>query len=519
MQNDRHEVDIYQKKVCYHSDPTIIFHHLCGSRSATLLLETAEINKKHNLESIMIIDSAIRISAQKNSVQITALSLNGAAILAALKHRLHKKVTMFEDSNKKIHLIFPLLNKNIDEDKKILALSIFDCFRFIINAFKNTEKISKGMFFGGLFSYDLIENFEVLPLLQRKQQCPDLCFYLSETLLVWDHQTQTCLIQNSLFTRDSNERDRVKERSKTIQHKLTQQLHSIPQHQAHTQEALLTSNMTDAQYLSMIKQLQIFIQKGDIFQVVPSRKFFLPCRYALSAYQELKKSNPSPYMFFMQDQAFILFGRSPESSLKYDEKNRQIELYPIAGTRSRGKNKNGSINYDLDSRIELEMRTNQKELSEHLMLVDLARNDLARICEPGSRYVSELLKVDKYSHVMHLVSKVIGTLKSNLDVLHAYAACMNMGTLTGAPKVRAMQLIAKYEKETRGSYGGAIGYLTDAGNLDTCITIRSAYVEQNIATVQAGAGVVLNSIAKEEVQESINKATAVINAIKTAHYI
>lgn len=223
-------------------------------------------------------------------------------------------------------------------------------------------------------------------------------------------------------------------------------------------------------------------------------------------------------MFFMQDQDFTLFGASPESSLKYDEKTRKIELYPIAGTRPRGKTEDGNLDLDLDSRIELEMRTNHKELAEHLMLVDLARNDLARICKPGSRYVSDLVRVDRYSHVMHLVSRVIGELREGLDALHAYASCMNMGTLTGAPKVRAMQLIAEHEGEKRGSYGGAIGYFTDLGNLDTCITIRSAYVEKQVATIQAGAGIVYNSIPENEVNESLNKAQAVINAIKNAHY-
>lgn len=200
-------------------------------------------------------------------------------------------------------------------------------------------------------------------------------------------------------------------------------------------------------------------------------------------------------------------------------KKRRVESYPITGTKPRGRTKDGTLDLDLDSRIEFEMRTNQKELAEHLMLVDLARNDLVRICVTGSRYVSELVKVDKYSHVMHLVSKMIGQLKSGLDALHAYAACMNMGTLTGAPKVRAMQLIAEYEKERRGSYGGAIGYFTDLGNLDTCITIRSAYIEKEIATIQAGAGAVFNSIPNDEVNESLNKAQAVINAIKKAHHL
>ncbi len=252
--------------------------------------------------------------------------------------------------------------------------------------------------------------------------------------------------------------------------------------------------------------------------MVPSRRFSLPCPSPLAAYYVLKKSNPSPYMFFMQDNDFTLFGASPESSLKYDATSRQIEIYPIAGTRPRGRRADGSLDRDLDSRIELEMRTDHKELSEHLMLVDLARNDLARICTPGSRYVADLTKVDRYSYVMHLVSRVVGELRHDLDALHAYRACMNMGTLSGAPKVRAMQLIAEAEGRRRGSYGGAVGYFTAHGDLDTCIVIRSALVENGIATVQAGAGVVLDSVPQSEADETRNKARAVLRAIATAHH-
>lgn len=164
------------------------------------------------------------------------------------------------------------------------------------------------------------------------------------------------------------------------------------------------------------------------------------------------------------------------------------------------------------------MRTDHKELSEHLMLVDLARNDLARICTPGSRYVADLTKVDRYSFVMHLVSRVVGELRHDLDVLHAYRACMNMGTLSGAPKVRAMQLIAEAEGRRRGTYGGAVGYFTAHGDLDTCIVIRSAYVEDGIATVQAGAGIVLDSVPQSEADETRSKARAVLRAIATAHH-
>ncbi|QCI17426.1 anthranilate synthase component 1 (plasmid) [Buchnera aphidicola (Aphis helianthi)] len=515
MKKSPYEIKIIQKEANYHPDPTIIFNHLCELKPATLLLETAEISKKNALESIMIIDTAIRFTSIENSVKLTPMSNNGTEVLLVLKKNLPKNIKI-QENKQNIILTFPNISKNLDEDKKLFSLSVFDVFRLIIKTFKNKNKIPKAMFFGGLFSYDLISIFETLPYLIGNQKCSNFCFYLAESLLVLDHQKKTCLIQSSIFSQNINEAKKIQDRTKEIKNKLNQKFNKI--NQIKIKNVNLTSNIDDNKYCSIIKKLKKLIQQGEIFQVVPSRKFYLPCPNSLSAYQNLKKNNPSPYMFFMQDKNFILFGASPESSLKYDEKTRQIELYPIAGTRPRGLNEYGKLDLDLDSRIELEMRTNHKELAEHLMLVDLARNDLARICKPGSRYVSDLVRVDKYSHVMHLVSRVIGELKIGLDALHAYAACMNMGTLTGAPKVRAMQLIAKYEKEKRGSYGGAIGYFTDLGNLDTCITIRSAYVENQIATIQAGAGVVFNSIAEDEVKESLNKATAVINAIKTAHY-
>ncbi|MFB1000754.1 MAG: anthranilate synthase component 1, partial [Colwellia sp.] len=255
---------------------------------------------------------------------------------------------------------------------------------------------------------------------------------------------------------------------------------------------------------------------GDIFQVVPSRTFTLNCSNTLNAYKALKQSNPSPYMFYLKDSDFCIFGASPESALKYQHKNRQVEIYPIAGTRPRGFNKDGSISLDLDSRIELELRLDKKELAEHTMLVDLARNDIARVSQAGTRYVADLLKVDRYSHVMHLVSRVCGTLDLDLDALHAYQACMNMGTLSGAPKVKATQLIREVEGKRRGSYGGAVGYLTGDGEMDTCIVIRSAFVKHGIAHVQAGAGVVYDSDPQSEANETKQKAQAVINAIQHA---
>ncbi|VEI44385.1 anthranilate synthase component I [Actinobacillus equuli] len=184
-----------------------------------------------------------------------------------------------------------------------------------------------------------------------------------------------------------------------------------------------------------------------MFQIVPSRRFSLPCPNILAAYRQLKINNPSPYMFFMQGENFTLFGASPESALKYSQATRQLEIYPIAGSRPRGFDTNGNIDPELDSRLELELRLDQKELAEHLMLVDLARNDVARVCQAGTRKVVDLMQIDRYSQIMHLVSRVVGTLRTDLDALHAYQACMNMGTLTGAPKIKAMQLIYQVEQQ------------------------------------------------------------------------
>ena len=191
-------------------------------------------------------------------------------------------------------------------------------------------------------------------------------------------------------------------------------------------------------------------------------------------------------MFYVCDADFIAFGASPVSVLKYTAETNVVSLYPIAGTSPRGKNTDGSVNNDLDTRYELEMRMDSKETSEHIMLVDLARNDMARISKPNTRVVPSLMHIDKYSHIQRLVSEVQGQLKDTYDCLHAYQLCMNMGTLTGAPKVRASEIIREVENITRGSYGGAVGNINAGGDMDTCVTIRSAFVKHGVAHIAAG---------------------------------
>ena len=273
------------------------------------------------------------------------------------------------------------------------------------------------------------------------------------------------------------------------------------------------ASVSDADFRASVEDLKHHIADGDIYQVVPARAFTAECTDAFNAYRRLRESNPSPYMFYIRGEGYELFGASPESNLKFDHVTRQVELYPIAGTRPRGLNPDGSVNHELDTRMELELRTDAKEVAEHTMLVDLARNDMARVAEPRTRRVRELLQVDRYSRVMHLVSRVTATLAPDLDALDAYRACMNMGTLTGAPKLRAAQLLRGAEGQRRGSYGGAVGYLHGNGDFDTCIVIRSAFVADGVATVQAGAGVVRDSNPQAEADETLHKAYAVLQAL------
>lgn len=499
----------------YREDPAAVFHQLCGARPATLLLESADIDSKQNLKSLLVVDSALRITALGNRVTIQALSDNGRALLPLLDAALPASVISEAHPDGRV-LTFPEPEALQDEDSRLQSLSVFDALRLLPALVHTPEDEREAMLLGGLFAYDLVAGFEQLPELNNQQRCPDYCFYLAETLLVIDHQSRSARLQASLFAPSTAEFQRLQRRIEQLHAQMLQPAPALPVQQV--TDMTLSCNQSDEEYCAIVRKMQEAIRIGEIFQVVPSRRFSLPCPSPLAAYDTLKTSNPSPYMFFMQDQDFTLFGASPESSLKYSASDRQIEIYPIAGTRPRGRHADGSLDRDLDSRIELEMRTDHKELAEHLMLVDLARNDLARICEPGSRYVADLTKVDRYSFVMHLVSRVVGKLRGDLDVLHAYRACMNMGTLSGAPKVRAMQLIAGAEGTRRGSYGGAVGYFTAHGDLDTCIVIRSAYVEDGVATVQAGAGVVLDSNPQAEADESRNKARAVLRAIATAHH-
>lgn len=510
------EVASIAMQLPYHSDALACYKQLTAQSPYSLLLESAEIDSKDNLKSLLLIDAALRIECNDQTVVINAVSSNGAVLLPYLADKLSANAAV-EQTKDQLRITYQRPALLLEESERLLSANPFSVLRTLQQELKCQSDEPFAVFIGGVIGYDMVATVEQLPnVATAENQCPDYVFYLAETLLVLDHQSGHSRLVGNVFCGDQAPANCF-----VIGKRLEQlkQLLQAPAVAATTTaiQAEVQVDISDADFMMQVEKLKQHIVAGDIFQVVPSRCFRLPCPEPLAAYARLKQQNPSPYMFYLQDTAFTLFGASPESALKFDAKSRQVEIYPIAGTRRRGFKSDGSIDRDLDSRIELELRQDEKEKAEHLMLVDLARNDVARISVPGSRYVKELLKVDRYSYVMHLVSRVVGTLKPELDALHAYQACMNMGTLVGAPKVKAAELIRGVEGKRRGSYGGAVGYLSGNGDFDSCIVIRSAYVANNTAYIQAGAGVVFDSVAQAEADETRSKAQAVINAIISAH--
>ncbi|WP_182310161.1 anthranilate synthase component 1 [Aeromonas media] len=514
------EFDTIRLNAPYVTDPLALYTRLCQHNPNNLLLESVEIDSKAGTQSLLLVDACLRIECRGRTVRVRALTRNGVQLQRLLEQRLPAIITQTRVADE-LQLDFPASDRTLDEDSRLKGSSVLDVLRTLQQELQ-CQQGKEALFMGGSFAYDLIASFEDLPEVpEGSNDCPDYCFYVAETLITIDHIKQSTALLACLFGGEQDE-SQLDERYAQLTARLEAFKQACQQPQPVAQGAKpLTGNLhidkSDKQFCAEVEKLKGFIRRGDIFQVVPSRSFSLPCPDPLAAYRRLKQTNPSPYMFYVQDEGFTLFGASPESAVKFCAASRQVEMYPIAGTRRRGLNPDGSINLDLDGRIELELRQDEKEVAEHLMLVDLGRNDIARISEPGTRYVKDLLKVDRYSHVMHLVSRVVGRLRSDLDALHAYQACMNMGTLTGAPKLRASELIRMVEGKRRGSYGGAVGYLNGAGEMDTCIVIRSAFVKAGLAHVQAGAGVVYDSKPQMEADETRAKAAAVLAAIAASH--
>ncbi len=369
----------------------------------------------------------------------------------------------------------------------------------------------------GYFAYDTVRVFERIPDNARDDLRMDdavMMFYLR--LVIFDHVRHRVWIVRNVHTEGGGSL-RAKYRAAVEEIRETHRQLSTPSDSNHAKRESkrkaplrVTSNMTRAQYLAAVRKSKEYVRAGDIFQVVISQRFAARTDAdPFEIYRALRVLNPSPYMYFLKLGDTAIVGSSPEMLLKVQE--REAFYRPIAGTRPRGKNPQE------DDALAAELAADAKERAEHIMLVDLGRNDLGRVSEYGSVRVERLEFVERYSHVMHLVSTLRSRLRPGVDCLEALAACFPAGTVSGAPKVRAMQIIDEMEPTRRGIYAGAILYLDFSGNLDSCIAIRTMVVKNGVAYVQAGAGLVADSVPEREYQETVNKARALIAALEIAH--
>ena len=371
----------------------------------------------------------------------------------------------------------------------------------------------------GFFGYDLVRTVE--PLGEPNPDplgLPDMALMLSDALVIFDHLKHTVtIIANADLDAEPDVERAYRQASATIAQIRRQLAGPVPHTEPAPPRAMpeFKPNMERSQFEAMVERIVEYIYAGDAFQVVPSQRWSAPVPVeAFSIYRGLRTVNPSPYMYFLDFGDFQVAGASPEPLLTVTEraagKGARVSTRPIAGTRPRG------ADAAEDERIARELLDDPKECAEHVMLVDLGRNDLGRVCEAGSVEVETFMAVETYSHVMHIVSSVAGTLREGVTPMDALRSVLPAGTLSGAPKVRAMQIIDELEPVKRGGYGGAIGYLSYGGELDTCIHIRTVVVKDGVAHIQAGGGTVADAKPAYEYEESRAKSRAVLRAIELA---
>ena len=370
----------------------------------------------------------------------------------------------------------------------------------------------------GFMGYDVVRRLEKLPSLSHKDiPLPELSFMLTSDLAVMDHSEGTITLIANAINWDGSD-DRIDEAYASCMDRLDRMQAdlaiSIPGDAASIPDFSLpqyTGNISAEDFMKNIAHVKEEILAGEAFQVVLSQRFAMPCSAdAIDVYRMLRLNNPSPYMYlFRFTDGIEIVGSSPEALVKVNQED--VMIHPIAGTRKR------SPNPEEDNRLAEELLADPKERAEHLMLVDLGRNDLGRVCAPGSVEVVDFMHIERYSHVMHIVSTVIGKLSKKSSPVDALFSVFPAGTLSGAPKPRAMEIIEELETTRRGVYGGIVGYIDFTGNLDTCIAIRTALLYKGTAFVQAGAGVVADSDPESENQECRNKAAAVLTAVHAAN--
>jgi anthranilate synthase component I len=390
--------------------------------------------------------------------------------------------------------------------------------RTILSKYEFVKVKGLPRFCGGLvgyMGYDMVRFMEKIPDKNPDDlKVADSLFILTEMLLIFDHVDHKIKIVSNVHVKGDPSKsysqaiakiDKVAARLKVSSHRAEAPIRIKKK----TKPLAIKSNVTKHEFEESVRKAKAYIRKGDIIQVVLSQRLEVPIECdPFQIYRSLRSINPSPYMYYLKLGDFYLVGSSPEIMVRCEDG--VVELRPIAGTRPRG------VSEDEDAVLAKELLADSKEKAEHIMLVDLGRNDVGRVCNYDTVKVSELMTIEKYSHVMHIVSDVSGRLNKGKDIFDVVRATFPAGTVSGAPKVRAMEIIDELENKRRGPYAGSIGYFSFSGNLDSCITIRTILIKNKRAYIQVGAGIVADSDPAHEYQETMNKARALISSIETA---
>lgn len=439
----------------------------------------------------------------------------------------HEKIAHYSFLGSRPSLVFKSKDRKIEivyRDKK--SVSRFTApagplgeIKKIMRRFRTVDVRGLPRFYGGFvgyIGYDMVRFFEEIPDKNPDDlNLPDSVFILTDTILVFDHIKHTIkIVCNAILLGEDRKISKNKkieiyqEAIKKIEsiHKDIEKPFMDKKKSKARVRIKITSNLKKSQFCSIVNKAKKYIRNGDIIQAVLSQRLKAKInRDPFEIYRNLRSLNPSPYMFFLKLKEAVLIGSSPEMLVRCEEGF--VQTRPIAGTRRRGKTRKE------DNMLEKELLADSKERAEHLMLVDLGRNDLGRVCKINRVGVNEFMAVEKYSHVMHLVSEISGELDKKYDCYDVLRACFPAGTVSGSPKIRAMEIIDELENLKRGPYAGCVGYFSFSRNMDTCITIRTIIIKDGFGYIQAGAGIVLDSVPQSEYAESINKARALIEAM------
>ncbi len=496
--------------------PLHLFRQLRGTDGSKglCLLESCGPQLPTTRRSVVGARALLRLELRQGQASFTVLQPEAEALLDLLAEGLESSSR--QPGQLQVQVPAVDLPTDCSDEERLLAPGVLDLVRkaagLLADSPNSKSPLAPGLF--GTFSYDLVDQFESLPPRAEPQSEVDASFVLISDMVIYERDQQ----QVHVLTRGLpwEEVVTVEQRHRqTVQ--LLQEMGPQPEPPLPARPAGKTAetDLDSEDFQAAVQSFRQHIAKGDIFQGVLSRRMRVQSQAdPLDVYYALRCANPSPYLFFLDLAQGSLLGASPETFLRVEQG--EVEIRPIAGTVPRGLTDEGEIDVDMDNRLALQLLLDKKEQAEHAMLLDLARNDVARVSVAGSCRVTQQFSIEKYSHVQHLVSRVRGRLQQGLDALHAYRAAANMGTLTGAPKLRAMELIRQSEPTPRGFYGGAAGYFLQDGSFDSCIVIRSLRHQDHNYETRAGAGVVWDSNPALEFQETEHKARACLQAIATA---